>query len=76
MAAMCRSLARTLIIHGDADKVVLLQQFSTFVERAKDVKTRHIELIDRPGKGHGWGDFWRSTEDVTAFADWFDRHLR
>ncbi len=30
-------------------------------------------LIVRPGKGYGWGDFWRSTEDVTAFADWFDR---
>jgi hypothetical protein len=28
------------------------------------------------GKGHGWGDFWRSTEDITAFADWFDRYLR
>ena len=73
---MCRSLARTLIIHGDDDKVVPLQQSKAFVERAKDVNARHAELIVRPGKGHGWGDFWRSTEDVTAFADWFDRHLR
>jgi hypothetical protein len=32
-------------------------------------------LIVRPGKGHGWGDFWKSAEDVTAFADWFDQHL-
>src|SRR5689334_8950430 len=22
------------------------------------------------------GDYWRSAEDVTAFANWFDRHLR
>jgi len=33
-------------------------------------------LIVRPGKAHGWGDFWKSTEDVTAIADWFDLHLR
>jgi hypothetical protein len=33
-------------------------------------------LIVRPGKGHGWGDFWRSAEDTKEFADWFDLHLR
>jgi hypothetical protein len=35
-----------------------------------------VDLIVRAGKGHGWGDFWKSTEDITAFADWFDRHLK
>ncbi len=69
-------LPPTLIIHGDADNVVPLQQSESFVERAKEVSAGDIELIVRPGKGHGWGDFWRSNEDVTAFADWFDRHLR
>ncbi len=69
-------LPPTLIIHGDDDKVVPLQQSETFVKRAKEVNSRHIELIIRPGKGHGWGDFWRSTEDINAFVDWFDRHLR
>lgn len=69
-------LPPTLIIHGDADNVVPLQQSELFVERAIKVNADAIELIIRPGKGHGWGDFWRSSEDVTAFADWFDQHLR
>lgn len=70
------NLPPTLIIHGDDDKVVPLQQSQSFLKRARDAKAQHVELIVRPGKGHGWGDFWKSTEDVAAFADWFDRHLR
>lgn len=69
-------LPPTLIIHGDADKDVPLQQSESFVERAKNAGAPRIQLIVRPGKGHGWGDFWRSTEDTVEFADWFDRHLR
>ena len=68
-------LPPTLIIHGDADTVVPLQQSQSFVQRA-EAADAHIRLIVRPGKGHGWGDYWRSTEDVTAFADWFDHYLR
>jgi acetyl esterase/lipase len=69
-------LPPTLVIHGDDDKVVPLQQSESFVKRAQDAGAKHVELIVRPGQGHGWGDFWRSTEDIAAFADWFDRHLR
>jgi acetyl esterase/lipase len=69
-------LPPTLIIHGDADTVVPLQQSESFVQRAKAAGATAIQLLLRPGKGHGWGDFWRSTVDVTAFADWFDRYLR
>lgn len=69
-------LPPTLIISGDADKVVPLQQSESFIARAKTEGAPHVELIIRPGRGHGWGDFWRSTEDITAFADWFDRHLK
>ncbi len=71
-----KQLPPTLIIHGDADRDVPLQQSESFVERARAAGATHVELIVRPGKGHGWGDFWKSTEDITAFADWFDRHLR
>ncbi|MBI3865416.1 MAG: alpha/beta hydrolase [Planctomycetia bacterium] len=70
------ALPPTLIIHGDEDKVVPLQQSTDFVKQARAANARSVELIVRPGKGHGWGDFWKSTEDVTAFADWFDRHLK
>src|SRR5579872_5304676 len=69
-------LPPTLIIHGDADTVVPLEQSERFVKRAADVGAPHVGLIIRHGKGHGWGDFWKSEEDITAFANWFDRHLR
>jgi acetyl esterase/lipase len=69
-------LPPTLIIHGDKDAIVPLQQSESFVQKAKAARAPMVKLIIRPGKGHGWGDFWKSTEDVTAFADWFDRHLR
>jgi len=69
-------LPPTLIIHGDHDHVVPLQQSQSFVAKARDAGAAHIDLIVRAGKGHGWGDFWKSTEDITAFADWFDRYLK
>jgi hypothetical protein len=40
------------------------------------VKEDTLRLIVRHGKGHGWGDYWKSTEDIEAFADWFDTWLR
>lgn len=69
------NLPPTLIIHGDKDDVVPLQQSENFVAKARIVGAGQVELIVRAGKGHGWGDFWKSTEDMTAFAEWFDRHL-
>jgi acetyl esterase/lipase len=69
-------LPPTIIIHGDADEVVPLQQSEIFVRRARDVGVEHVKLVVRPGKGHGWGDFWKSKEDIAAFADWFDTNLR
>ena len=69
-------LPPTLIIHGDQDLVVPLQQSEIFVAKARGAGAPSVELIVRPGKGHGWGDFWKSAEDINAFADWFDRHLK
>jgi acetyl esterase/lipase len=70
-----KALPPTLMIHGDQDDVVPLQQAESFARRARDAGARNVEVIIRPGKGHGWGDFWKSREDIDAFADWFDRHL-
>ena len=67
------NLPPTLLIHGDADPVVPFQQAESFVQRARKAGAGQIELIVRPGKGHGWGEFWKSPEDITAIADWFDR---
>ena len=69
-------LPPTLIIHGDADEVVPLQQSERFVNKAREAGVSNIRLIVRPGQGHGWGDFWRSADDINEFADWFDRYLK
>jgi acetyl esterase/lipase len=61
----------TLIIHGDADKLVPLQQSESFVEKSKQAGAT-AKLIMRPGKGHGWPDFM---QDLKLFGDWMDEHL-
>ena len=71
-------LPPTMIIHGDQDDVVPLQQSESFVERAKAVGVKEIELIVRAGKGHGWprgSIVWKSDEDLQEFIRWFDTHL-
>jgi acetyl esterase/lipase len=72
---LTRELPPTLIIHGDADKIVPVQQSKSFVERAKKLDVPHIELVVRPGKGHGWPGFWDSQEDTKLYIDWFDQYL-
>ena len=72
-----RSLPPVLIIHGDADNVVPLQQSETFAAAAKRLGAPPVMIIVRKGKGHGtgWNDFWKSREDVEAFANFFDKYL-
>lgn len=70
------NLPPTLIIHGDADPGVPIQQSESFAQCARAAGAVHVELLARPGKGHGWGEFWKSTEDINAFVDWFDRYLQ
>jgi acetyl esterase/lipase len=65
-------LPPTLIFHGDADKLVPLQQAESFVARAQSVGAT-AKLVVKPGAAHGWADM---QQDVNAFADWFDEHLR
>jgi acetyl esterase/lipase len=64
-------LPPTLIIHGDADQLVPIQQAQSFVERATEAGVE-AKLIVKPSAGHGWGDM---APDMSAFADWFDVHL-
>ncbi|AHF92879.1 esterase [Opitutaceae bacterium TAV5] len=62
----------TLIIHGTADTLVPLDQSVRFREEARRHGTE-VELIERPGKNHGWIGM---ITDIRLFADWFDRTLR
>jgi dipeptidyl aminopeptidase/acylaminoacyl peptidase len=61
----------TLIVHGDADKLVPIQQSDTFVRRAQEAGV-DAKLIVKPGVAHGWP---KIEEDIPALADWFDQHL-
>lgn len=73
------NLPPTLMIHGNADETVPLQQSESFVQRAKDAGVKNIELIVREGKGHGWPKdsiVWKSEEDMQKIVDWFDRFLK
>jgi acetyl esterase/lipase len=66
------STAPTLIIHGDADKLVPIQQAEVFVARLKKAGVAS-RLVVRKGKGHGWPGMHT---DGTIVADWFDRYLK
>lgn len=66
------NLPPTLIIHGDADKLVPIQQAELFVEKAKSVGAT-ARLIIKPGATHGWPDL---NKDLELLADWFDQYLR
>ena len=62
----------TLIIHGDADKLVPIQQAEIIVEKLKGVGVE-AKLVVKPGAGHGWPGM---DKDLATFADWFDAHLK
>ena len=61
----------TLIIHGDADKLVPLQQSELIVEKLKKTGVE-TKLVVKKGAGHGWAGL---DKDLAQFADWFDGHL-
>lgn len=61
----------TLIIHGDADKLVPIQQATSFVARLKAAGVP-AEVVVRKGEQHGWP---KLLEDLRLVADWFDKYL-
>ncbi len=65
--------APALILHGDADELVPLQQSELIVEKFKEAGVP-VELIVKKGAGHG---VWPSMliQDFSTIADWFDKHL-
>lgn len=64
--------APTLIIHGDADKLVPIQQAELIIEKLKAAKVP-CELVVKPKAGHGWPDI---AKDLPTLAEWFDKHLK
>jgi acetyl esterase/lipase len=66
-----KAMPPTLIIHGDADPLVPIQQAHRFDKRLEELGVPH-KLEVRPGKAHGWPDMPR---DFEVLADWFDKYL-
>ena len=64
--------APSLILHGDKDTLVPMQQSEIFVAKAKEFGVP-AKLIVKPGAGHGWVD-WQV--DAVKFVEWFDLYLR
>ena len=62
----------TLIIHGDADQLVPIQQAQIMVEALKKAGVK-AELLTKAGAGHGWPDW---LNDTAKLADWFDQNLK
>lgn len=60
-----------LLIHGDADPVVPLQQSEVMVAALKKAGVR-AELIVKKGGGHPWLTL---PLEVKVLADWFDKEL-
>lgn len=62
----------TLIIHGDADTLVPIQQAERMIEALEAAKVE-AKLVVKPGAAHGWPEL---PKDIDQFADWFDTHLK
>ena len=60
-----------MIIHGDADQLVPLQQSESFVTKMK-IAGVQTKLVVKKWAGHGWMGL---DKDLILLADWFDEYL-
>lgn len=61
----------TLILHGDADTLVPIQQSERLMTKLEELKVPH-KLEVRKGKAHGWPEL---LQDSALIADWFTKYL-
>ncbi len=61
----------TLIIHGDKDRLVPIQQSELIVAKFKEAGVP-CKLVVKEGEAHGWAK-WH--DDMRTVVDWFDEHL-
>jgi acetyl esterase/lipase len=64
--------APTLLIHGDKDELVPLQQSESLLEKLKEAGVP-ARLEVKKGAGHGWLTI---LADAALVADWFDKYLQ
>jgi acetyl esterase/lipase len=70
--SLTSNLPPTLIIQGDADDVVPLQQAIIFRDKAVTMGDT-VQVKIKEGQGHGWPHM---QADMETCADWFDQYLR
>jgi acetyl esterase/lipase len=63
--------APALVMHGDADKLVPIQQAELIGTKYKEAGVP-FELVVKKGEAHGWKGL---DKDVKVLADWFDKYL-
>ena len=63
--------APTLILHGDADQLVPIQQAEEMIAKLKEAGVP-AKLVVKHGASHGWP---RPEQDMPTLADWFDKYL-
>jgi acetyl esterase/lipase len=64
--------APALLIHGDLDDVVPLQQSEVMIEAYQKNNVPN-KLVVKKGANHGWEDF---ESDQIEFIKWFDQYLK
>lgn len=66
-----------LIIHGDADPIVPLQQSEIIIKKLNEAGVPN-KLIIKKGGGHGWKYKEMGDKEVEEknFVDWFDKYLK
>lgn len=62
----------TLVVHGDADTLVPIQQAELIGAKYKEFGVP-FELVVKKGAGHGGPAF---ADSAKLFADWFDKNLK
>jgi acetyl esterase/lipase len=62
----------TLIIHGDKDALVPLQQAQSIIKRFREAGVP-CELVVKKDAAHGWPK-WH--DDMRTICDWFDTYLK
>lgn len=65
-----KTSAPALIIHGDKDALVPIQQAERIIKRYK-AEGVECELVVKAGGAHGWPGI---DKDLVTVADWFDKH--
>jgi acetyl esterase/lipase len=71
LGAITANMPPTVMIHGDNDPLVPVEQSKRFAAKLTELKVPH-ELIIRKDARHGWPTMG---EDHALIADWFDEHL-